>query len=518
LATFHYSDPNPISATATAPLVLGDITAVVPSGPGAAALSMYQVKELLQLGNIAINGNANSGAVSANGIHVNAYFGDVNGDKVINGLDTLTANMVAQGQAAGFSAYTQLDPVIIGDVAGDKSIDAADVTTIDSFVAMLHPLQIPMPPTQLQTTDLHYVNPSSIHSPNAADPTLSLTRGLTALGSPVVSVLIDHPDPEGSTGLTSVTLALKYDPALLSVTPADIMLGSIPGGGSGWQLSAVVDQATGQIGIQLYSLTPITVNQAGSLVNIALHVLPGATVPATAVQLVNTVTPNGQWFGTGVADSQGGMILSPGVDRLLVPTGAEVASLANATSPGISDTTGQTNRQVLIDALTQHDSQETGETTALLAKSEDRDEPQPMASASLWLPANGATQPLGQTFQIGNLPLLNSLLYQNSPGTLAAERIFLDSAARANIPANLGLVKPTSLIWDAVPELDWLVARNPIPSNGPQTDPFAETLDQHEIDQQKVPHYAVEDMAFVDLANEGNDFGELDNDYCPTPS
>ena len=229
VATFHYSDPNPVSATPTAPLVFGDITAVVPSNAGAAALSLYQVKELLQLGNIVINGNdASGGAVSANGVHVNAYFGDVNGDKVISGLDTLTANTVAQGQAAGFSAFSQLDPVIIGDVAGDYSVDAADVGTIDSFVAMLHPLQIPMPPTQLLPTDPNYVNPNSIHSPNAADPTLSLTRGLTALGSPVVSVMIDHPDPDGSTGLTSVTLALTYDPAAFSVSPADITLGSIP--------------------------------------------------------------------------------------------------------------------------------------------------------------------------------------------------------------------------------------------------------------------------------------------------
>ncbi len=35
VATFHYTDPNPVSATPTKPLVLGDIIAVVPSGPGA---------------------------------------------------------------------------------------------------------------------------------------------------------------------------------------------------------------------------------------------------------------------------------------------------------------------------------------------------------------------------------------------------------------------------------------------------------------------------------------------------
>ncbi len=314
VATFHYTDANPQSATAMTPLVFGDIVAVVPSGAGAAALSLYQTKELLQLGSIVINQGTITGAVSANGVHVNAYFGDVTGDKAVDGLDKLSADNVAQGRATGFSAYVQLDPVIIGDVAGDLSVDAGDVSAFDSFVAQLHPAQIPQPPTQLLTTDPNYVNPNSIHSPNAADPTLSLTPGLTALGSPVVSVLIDHPDPEGSTGLTSVTLALTYDPTMLSVTPADISLGSIPSQGTGWQMTVVVDQTTGQIGIQLYSATPITVNELGSLVNIAFHVLPGAMVPSTFVQLVDTVTPDGQWFGTGVADSQGAMILSSGVN------------------------------------------------------------------------------------------------------------------------------------------------------------------------------------------------------------
>ena len=104
VATFHYSDSNPQSAM---PLVLGDLAAVVPSGSGAAALGQYQVKELLQLGNITINQGAVTGAVGANGVHVNAYFGDVNADKVIDGLDKLTANNVATGGATGFSRSCQ---------------------------------------------------------------------------------------------------------------------------------------------------------------------------------------------------------------------------------------------------------------------------------------------------------------------------------------------------------------------------------------------------------------------------
>ena len=40
--------------------------------------------------------------------------------------------------------------------------------------------------------------------------------------------MIDHPHPAGSTGLTEAILALTYDPTMLSVSPSDITLGSIP--------------------------------------------------------------------------------------------------------------------------------------------------------------------------------------------------------------------------------------------------------------------------------------------------
>ncbi len=516
VAAFDYFDIFSQAATASQPVILGDIAAVVPSGTGAAALGFYQAKELLQIGSIVINGNQNSTVLSANGVHVNVYSGDVNADAVIDGRDTLAADSLAQGHGTGFAAFTLLDPVIVGDVAGDFSVDAGDVAAINSYVVKLQSLQIPTTPTQLDPTNSNYLNPNSIHSPNAADPTLSLvTRGLTSLGSPLVSVMIDHPDPEGSTGLSSVTLALIYDPAMLSVSLADITLGSLPNQSAGWQISWVVDQARGQIGIQLYSLTPITVNQAGSLVNIAFHTVSGATIPTTAVQLVNAATPNGQWFGTGVADSQGGMILSPGVDRLLVPTGAEGASLANATSPDNLNTTVQANPQVLIDALTQHDSQETGETTALLAKSEYRDEPQPVAAASLWLPVNGATQPLGQSFQIGNLPLLNFLLFQNSPGTLSADRLFLALVRSADDASDPHLVKRSfsSLIWDASPGLDWLEGISQLPAVESEAPPVIGTMiRQGAYHRSEVDRSVVMDQLFADPANEGDDFGDLGAD------
>jgi hypothetical protein len=147
-----------------------------------------------------------------------------------------------------------------------------------------------------------------------------------------VPVLLDQPHPEGSTGMTEAVLALRYDPSVLSVSPGDITLGSLAGLGAGWQLTTAVDQATGQIGIALYSTTPITATQAASLVNVAFHVLPDAAVPSTVVQLVNAVTPNGEDYATQVDDSQGQFVLSPGRDRLVIQTGVR-QYVADASQP-----------------------------------------------------------------------------------------------------------------------------------------------------------------------------------------
>jgi hypothetical protein len=298
-ATFLFHDTTPRSGT----IVLGDIQANVPDS----AAASYKAKELLQLSNIVINNGGVSGAVGTNAIHVNAYFGDVTGNGTIDGLDVATANTVARGTATGFAAYQLLDPAIVGDVANDISVDAGDVSDLAALTVHLPTPVIPAIPTGLTIM------------PVGADPTLSLAGGLQGAGGVVsVHVMLDHPHPQGSTGMTEAILGLIYDPSVLRVAASDITLGSIPG--PGWQLDTTVDQKTGQIGIELYSTTAITANQTGSLVTIAFHVLPGANGEPTAVQLVNSVMPSGRQFATQVDDAQGQLVLSAGLERLAVGT------------------------------------------------------------------------------------------------------------------------------------------------------------------------------------------------------
>ena len=277
--------------------------------------------------------------------------------------------------------------------------------------------------------------------------------------------MIDHPDPEGSTGLTSATLALTYDPALVSVSPSDITLGSIPSQGTGWQLSAVVDQTTGQIGIQIYSLTPITVNQAGSLVNIAFTAIGerrGVSPPVLpSVQLVDTVTPNGQWFGTGVADTQGAMILSPGVDRVGI-TLRVMESITRSVMPTMAVDDDNTVGDMKILTRSVRATLETDLSENIVDDMTGQE--------------RSPDQRGGQTFQIGNLPWLNNFHYQNSPMVLVTDRLF----------QTLVLDTDTSL--------------------------FSGTPEQQASDPPEVPPSAASDQAFVDLASDRDDFSDL-GDY-----
>ncbi len=79
----------------------------------------------------------------------------------------------------------------------------------------------------------------------------------------------------------------------------------------------MVDQASGQIGIELFGETPIDANDAGSLVNVAFHAVGGASGLA-AVQMVDSATPHGESFTTLLADAQVGLVLSPGIDKVLL--------------------------------------------------------------------------------------------------------------------------------------------------------------------------------------------------------
>jgi hypothetical protein len=333
--------------------------------------------------------------------------------------------------------------------------------------------------------------------------------------------LLDHPNPVGSTGMTEAILALSYDPKVLSVSPSDITLGSIPSQSTGWQISSVVDTATGQIGITLYSTTAITATQAGSLANIAFHVLPGATVSANPVRLVNRAMANGQQFTTQVDNAQGQFILSRGVDRVAVDTGVNLAALV--TPVAADDVVPAVSSQLPVAGVVQS----TAESAGSLLGSEAHDALAVMSNGAAAgdtapahvLPASlivtgalafqrnamavAATQIASQLFQVGNGPLVNTLLQNGASPQQLVDRLFLALARYSTAE------EAQDNVWDGSNlRQDWLAIPAQTPSVATDSE-AAGALDQKVADQQTVAErIAVVDQVFARFADETDDFGD----------
>ncbi len=173
------------------------------------------------------------------------------------------------------------------------------------------------------------------------DPTLSLPANLTVVpgGTIVVPVDIDQPRPEASTGLVESILALRFDPSVFEVSASDIQLGTVPASSSGWQLTAAINNQTGEIGIDLFGMSAIPANVGGSLVTLILHVRAGAEPGPTSLSIVSQVNPTGERvYQTEATDVQGPFVLHTAATGGLVTVKAmdtawEVKSVGDGDGP-----------------------------------------------------------------------------------------------------------------------------------------------------------------------------------------
>jgi hypothetical protein len=315
---------SPTALTATGSIRLGSLLATVPN----AASSSYKAKALLSFTGSVLNGGAVA-VVGEDAVELVAYAGDVNGDGVLSGGDAGMMARVAvgmdtnsaSGTLGGFAAYPMADPVLVGDLNGNSNVDASDVTLLNSLLAGIPRPQVPMIPVGMTLT------------PSGPDPTLSLPSTIctTPGGILALPVTIDTARPVGSSGAIEAILAMRYDPRQFRVSPTDIRPGTLIG--EDWQMTAMVDQSTGEIGIDLFSNTPIQTNAPGTLVVINLHVYSTAPAGTTSVWLVNSVDPNGcRVFATEVADAQGAFVLHPALTANgLEPSAPSLVIVENTT-------------------------------------------------------------------------------------------------------------------------------------------------------------------------------------------
>ncbi len=292
------------TALGSGAVILGSLQATVPSG------AAYKSKALLHWSStVLMAGTTPLTTVGDDGVQVVAFLGNTTGSGTYTSADSVLLTRATSGVDSGFAAFPVVDPVILGDIAGagigktsgtDK-LTSADATLLNRYLNGTTVAQMPTYPGA----------PSN--NPTGPDPVLSLPSQVQiGPGSTVtVPVNIDDPHPAGSTGMTEATLALTYDPKVLQVLPGSIRLGTVPAAGTDWTLQSAVNATTGQIGITLFSATPISSSLGGSLVTLTFQAIPGTSVSSTTVSLVSAVDPTGKGtIATEVYDNQGPYTLS----------------------------------------------------------------------------------------------------------------------------------------------------------------------------------------------------------------
>ena len=133
-STVSFTYHNATAQTGT--VILGDILATVPNS----AANNYKTKELLALSGITVTGADFTGGGQR---HPRRCLPGRRHRRRQDRVGRGDGRSVAPAARHGLSAYRLLDPAIIGDIAGDVSIDATAVTDLASFISSLPTPQIP---------------------------------------------------------------------------------------------------------------------------------------------------------------------------------------------------------------------------------------------------------------------------------------------------------------------------------------------------------------------------------------
>jgi hypothetical protein len=500
-AVIHYSGPALAKGTQT---VIGLLNATVPPGtPGNP--TTYRAKDQLHFLGASLNGGGQA-ATTSDAMHVLAYVGDADGNGAYSSGDAVLITRALLETDTGFTAYPLIDPVIVADTDGAGFIPADAALQANEAGVGFPTTNLPVPPVP---SGVNFVQVA-----NNVDPAVSLPSSLQvgSAGTVTVPVNLDDAAPAGSTGLTRGHLALKYDPRILTVSPADVHAGSLLAVGD-WSIVPTIDAATGQIGITLSSDTPIRAALGGNLVTIDFHQIgePGASATGGMIELVASVDINGQSIRTELEDAQGSFTL----------TMAATQSMVSLAGSGLTETPGVQSSLHMISASSSHPAAgilEDAERRALpgvgadpatvgvaaipASEQEIVSGPTPPETAALHVSAAAATSVASTIVSLA--PLAGLVFSTPLPGAQAgsipgwqhiAAQIFL--ALGRTDPALVGAVQtlerslaaqilplpPASdsidgLDWDEVgAALDWRSAPSPMSHEGPAAQSTPPTLE-----------------------------------------
>ncbi len=121
------------------PVQLGGLAATVPSN------ALYRSVALPHFNTVSLNSGAIN-AVADDAVDVVAFFGDGSGDGLYTSTDATLLSQVAGHSDSGFAAYPVVDPVIVADINGDKSVTSADVTLLNRYLNGTTVVQVPAYP------------------------------------------------------------------------------------------------------------------------------------------------------------------------------------------------------------------------------------------------------------------------------------------------------------------------------------------------------------------------------------
>jgi hypothetical protein len=272
ILTFPATGVARVQFASLAPLAAGttrfvDLQVSVPT------TATYQVKQLLDLGNIVLNGGAIPG-VDDDAVQVVGYFGDVTANGTYSGTDASYVARLTVGIDTGLAAYPLLDPVIIGDITGNGAFSSLDTSyglqaAVGIDVAEVPPLPFP-------AVSLVFGGP---------DPKLSIPTDLVGQAGEelIIPVNIDSIVDLTGNGLESGELIIYYDARVLEVK--SVVLGSLLSGRNSWFVNSRIDDLAGRVIVSVAGLTPLAGRFAGELVQLQAKVKADAPLGTTSLNL-----------------------------------------------------------------------------------------------------------------------------------------------------------------------------------------------------------------------------------------
>ena len=205
-----------ITLTATTALPTGSLK-LVTFKASIPASAPYGAKQVLDITDVTVNGSTLAG--DDDGVEIVAYVGDASGNAQYTTLDAQRIERVEKGLDSGFSAYRDVDPVLIADLNSSGSLETLNVSGIVSYPdrdilnqelqflatgnAAFDRAEIPAIPPG--------VGPLTFSGP---DPLVNLPTDLTAKAGDVMLVPVNV---DTAVGLESVQLSIGYDPDMLEV-------------------------------------------------------------------------------------------------------------------------------------------------------------------------------------------------------------------------------------------------------------------------------------------------------------